>query len=110
MKPALLVIDVQKAFYQSGPVVAELLTHAIDYINAAIDLFRRRRLPVAVIQHMNPNTGLLPGSEGFAVPEAVKHLPTDLWVTKTYGNSFTKTNLAATRSSLRVTAPSTACF
>ena len=93
MKPALLVIDVQNAFF-ADPVAAASLNEAIEYINAAIDLFRERQLPVVVIQHMNPQTGLVPESEGFAVPASLKLLPSDLWITKTYGNAFVKTDLA----------------
>ena len=41
MKPALLVIDVQKEFFKRSPITAQSLDSAIEYINAAIALFRR---------------------------------------------------------------------
>ena len=39
MKPALLVIDVQKEFFKFSPTTAQSLNDAIEYINAAIALF-----------------------------------------------------------------------
>lgn len=92
MKPALLVIDVQKAFF-SNPTTAQSLNDAIEYINAAIALFREKCLPVIAVQHMDPNNNLLPGQEGFDLPESLAILPSDLHVHKTYGNAFNKTCL-----------------
>ena len=40
MKPALLVVDVQKALFKLSPATAQSLYDAIEYINAAIALFR----------------------------------------------------------------------
>jgi len=93
MKPALLVIDVQKQFYKRGPVTVQSLDAAIEYINAAIALFRQKSLPVVCIQHMNQETGLGPGVEGFEIPDHLKVLPSDLRIHKTYGNAFRKTTL-----------------
>jgi nicotinamidase-related amidase len=93
MKPALLVIDVQKQFYKRGPVTVQSLDAAIEYINAAIALFRQKSLPVVCIQHMNQETGLGPGMEGFEIPDHLKVLPSDLRIHKTYGNAFRKTTL-----------------
>jgi nicotinamidase-related amidase len=94
MKAALLVIDVQKAFFTDNAVRTADLKNAADYINAAIDLFRKKNLPVICIQHMNPEDNLVPGQPGFDVPEILNILPGDLHIHKTYGNSFTKTPLA----------------
>jgi nicotinamidase-related amidase len=94
MNAALLVIDVQKMFFQDNPRGAEELRVASEYINAAIDLFREKDLPVICVQHMNPEDNLLPGQEGFDVPEALKIAPSDLHIHKTYGNAFNKTELA----------------
>ena len=102
MKPALLVIDVQKAFFGLDPVMTQSLNHAIDYINAAIALFREKQLPVICVQHMNENDNLVPGQEGFDVPESLHILSSDVHIHKTYGNSFTKTPLAETLRDLGV--------
>jgi nicotinamidase-related amidase len=93
MKPALLVIDVQKEFYHSSPAAAQSLKAAVEYINIAIEMFRRKNLPVICIQHMNKKDGLLPGAEGFDQPDELNILESDLHIHKTYGNSFNKTPL-----------------
>ena len=92
MKPALLVIDVQKAFF-NDPVTAQSLNSAIEYINAAIALFREKQLPVLCIQHMNKDDKLIPGEDGFDLPDQLNILDTDLHIHKIYGNSFNKTPL-----------------
>lgn len=94
MKPALLVIDVQNEFFKLNQACSDSLKSAIEYINAAIDLFREKRLPVVVIQHKSEKEDLVPGKSGFDVPESVKLMPKDIRITKTYSNSFTKTGLA----------------
>lgn len=92
MKPALLVIDVQKAFFQN-PETIQSLNQAIVQINTGIQLFREKNLPVICIQHMVKESGLLPGTEGFELPESLQILPTDPHIHKTYGNAFNKTAL-----------------
>jgi nicotinamidase-related amidase len=94
MKPALLVIDVQKAFFDIDPATTQSLDNAIEYINAAIPLFRERGLPVICVQHMDEGDKLVPGEAGFDLPDKLKILPSDLHIVKTYGNSFNKTPLA----------------
>jgi nicotinamidase-related amidase len=91
MKPALLVIDVQNEYFNHNK---DSLKSAIEYINAAIDLFRKKNLPIVVIQHKNEDQGFVPGESGFDVPESVKLEPQDIRIVKTYSNSFTKTGLA----------------
>lgn len=92
MKPALLVIDVQKAFFKN-PETANSLNQAIVQINAGIGLFREKNLPIICIQHMVKESGLLPGTEEFDLPESLTILPTDPHIYKTYGNAFNKTTL-----------------
>jgi len=92
MKPALLIIDVQNEFFKLNQACSDSLKSAIEYINAAVALFRKKNLPVVVIQHKSES--LVPGSLGFDVPESVKLEPQDIRIVKTYGNSFTKTGLA----------------
>ncbi len=93
MQPALLVIDVQQAFFKYSPVTAQSLKEAIEYINAAIELFRQKQLPIVCIQHIDEGDKLVPGAEGFELPAELNILPTDVHIHKTYGNSFNKTNL-----------------
>jgi nicotinamidase-related amidase len=93
MKPALLVVDIQKAFFRSDPITARSLEMAIETINPAIALFREKHLPVLVVQHVDPEEHLVPGEEGFELPEQLKLLDSDVHIHKTYGNAFNKTPL-----------------
>lgn len=93
MKPALLVIDVQKAFFSGNPLKVNSLNNAVMYINYAINLFRARNLPVICIQHINETNNLVPGTEGFEVPDELHIMESDVHIYKTYGNAFNKTPL-----------------
>jgi nicotinamidase-related amidase len=93
MKPALLVIDVQKEFFKSDAQTAQSLNGAIEYINAAIALFRAKSLPIFCIQHINEEEKLIPSEDGFELPEGLHILPSDGSIHKTYGNAFNKTAL-----------------
>jgi nicotinamidase-related amidase len=93
MKPALLVIDVQKAFFESDPQTVESLKNAVEYINQAIGLFREKKLPVICIQHLDEKDKLVPGQAGFDIPDELNILPSDVHIHKTYRNSFNKTPL-----------------
>ena len=93
MKLALLVIDVQKEFFKISPTTTQSLHDAIEYINAAIELFREKHLPIICVQQIDEEEKLVPGEEGFEVPEELDILPSDLHIHKTYGNSFNQTPL-----------------
>jgi nicotinamidase-related amidase len=102
MKSALLVIDVQNQFFKINQACADSLKSAIEYINAAITLFRKKGLPIFVIQHKSEEENLVPGTPGFDVPESLKIEPQDKRIIKTYGNSFTRTGLAEKLKELKV--------
>ncbi|MBZ0302080.1 MAG: cysteine hydrolase [Anaerolineae bacterium] len=93
MKPALLIIDVQKRFFEISPTTAQSLDKAIKQINETIGLFREKQLPVFCIQHLHPENNLKPGVPGFDVPDEMAVLPTDGRIHKTYENAFNKTPL-----------------
>jgi nicotinamidase-related amidase len=93
MKAALLIIDVQNRFFKINQACADSLKSAIEYINAAIALFRKKNLPIFVIQHKEEEENLVPSTPDFEVPENLKLEPQDARIIKTYGNSFTKTGL-----------------
>ena len=94
MKPALLVIDLQKKFFNLNQTCSDSLKSAIEYINETIMLFRNKGFPVIVVQHKSEGEGLVEGNEAFEVHESVEVDQQDLRVVKTYGNAFTKTKLA----------------
>jgi nicotinamidase-related amidase len=93
MKLSLLVIDMQKEFFEISPACTQSLNDSVEYINAAIEIFREKELPVICIQHMNEEDSLIPGEAGFDLPEELHVLPTDLHITKAKSNSFVKTQL-----------------
>lgn len=94
MKPALLIIDLQKAFYETSPEVAKSLSSAVNNINQVIALFRKKNLPVICIQQIVEEENLVPGAEKFSVPDDLALLPSDIYIHKHYYNSFNKTPLS----------------
>jgi nicotinamidase-related amidase len=94
MKPALLVIDIQKEFFNEDHITIQSLNNAMESINAAIELFREKNLPVISVQHINEDVNLIPGTAGFDLPDDLKILPDDLHIHKKYSNAFNKTDLA----------------
>jgi nicotinamidase-related amidase len=93
MKPALLVIDIQKAFFEGDPITRQSLEKAIEYINATIALFREKGLPVLSVQDMDEEENVVPGEDGFDLPDQLNILDSDVHIHKTYGNAFNKTPL-----------------
>lgn len=103
MKPALLVIDVQKQFFKEDPETAKSLESAVNYfIVPTISLFHEKKFPIVFVQHMEKDEDLVPGVEGFDMPEAFDVQPGDLHITKTYNNAFNKTDLHAQLKALDV--------
>ena len=91
MRPALIVIDVQKAFM---PMMDDSdKDMAIYAINAYIDLFRKNGFPIIRVYHSSEEYGVTPGTDQFEFDDQIKVLPEDPKVIKTYGNGFTKTDL-----------------
>ncbi len=93
MKSALLVIDIQKQFYEIDDETTRSLNCAVEYANEAIKIFRKKKLPVISIQHINEEDGLIPGNSDFDLPDDLKIIPDDLHIHKTYSNAFNKTEL-----------------
>jgi nicotinamidase-related amidase len=93
VKAALLVIDMQKHYAFANEEKTRLTLKAVEFINAAIDLGRKKGLPVICIQHMDKVDGVVPGTEGFNNIDQLNIVSNDLHIIKTYGNAFNKTNL-----------------
>jgi nicotinamidase-related amidase len=93
MKAALLVIDIQNEFFNISRACTDSLKSAIQYVNAAIELFRKKNLPIIAVQHKSVEDDLTPDKPGFGIPDTVKLEPNDLRIVKTYGNSFNNTGL-----------------
>lgn len=91
MKPALLVIDVQKEFIPMMSQGDQEL--AIEMMNWSIWVFRKFDLPVIRVYHSDPEWGPKKDSPGFQFHDSLKILPEDPIIVKTYPSSFTKTKL-----------------
>jgi nicotinamidase-related amidase len=91
MKPALLVIDVQKAFL---PMMSkEDQDKAIEMMNWSMWLFRKFGFPVIRVYHKAEEYGVVPGKPEFEFTDSLKIEASDPKVVKTYASSFTKTEL-----------------
>lgn len=93
MKPALLIIDMQEAFYDFDPDTSRSLKQAEDFINAVIPPFREKGLPIFVIEDIDEGSGRIPGAPGFATVASIDLLPEDPRIHKVYSNAFNKTPL-----------------
>lgn len=90
MKAALLIIDLQKAWYNQQ--TKESMDQSAAALNHLVPLFKAKGWPVYYIQHQNPAHGILPGSEGFDWIDGIKPDGAPVFV-KSYGNAFNKTAL-----------------
>lgn len=90
MKPALMIIDMQKAYY-GGPTVAQM-DDAAAYINATIPVFREKGLPIVWVYNEDEEDGAVPSAEPYEFIDALQPQEGDIKINKTYGNSFNKTN------------------
>ena len=95
MKPALLIVDMQKEFITYGAEAAQSMKEALRFINAAIALFRSKNLPVVCIQDLGDDGSLSPGDDGFEPLAELELETTDVHIHKAYGNAFNKTKLSA---------------
>lgn len=92
MKPALLVIDMQKAFL-TGKTAASMES-AVEYINEVLSYFREAGLPVVWVHHEDRENGVVPGAPGFEMIESLRKLANEYTIHKRYGNGFNKTDCA----------------
>jgi nicotinamidase-related amidase len=91
MKPALLVIDVQKQYL---PMMSkEDQDRALEMMNWSIWLFRKYGFPVIRVYHTSEEWGPKPGDAGFEFHDSLKIEPSDAKVIKTYSSAFNKTDL-----------------
>lgn len=91
IKPALLVIDIQKAFL---PLMDKSDTDDAMYmINAYIDYFHKKGCPVIRIYHSDPQWGPAPGTDTFEFPSTVRISQDDPKVVKHHASGFKQTDL-----------------
>jgi nicotinamidase-related amidase len=92
VKPALLVIDLQNEFFEEGSPALPSLRSAVEYVNAAITLFRKIGGTIVVVRDIE-EPGREFGKAAFEVHPSVKVRPEDLHVDKRFGNAFWLTEL-----------------
>ena len=90
MKAALLVVDMQKAFFEMESCRPSLIA-ALEYANATAELFRRSHRPVFMIQDSEAGNG--PGSSGNKLYRGIVQSRLDRRVMKDHSNAFWKTSL-----------------
>ncbi len=93
VKPALLVIDVQRQYVPMMDASEE--ESATRYINGAIWYFRQHGLPVIRVYHTDPQHGPAPDSEAFEFVETIQVQEDDPKVVKHHGSAFVDTELDA---------------
>ncbi|QQO08734.1 cysteine hydrolase family protein [Breznakiella homolactica] len=91
MNMALLIIDMQKAYYEGPGKVS--MDKAAEYISEALGLFRENGLPIVWIQDADEEDGIVPGTRGYEIIDILKPETGEEIVSKTYSNSFNKTDL-----------------
>lgn len=90
MSMALLVVDVQKEFFNNDKY-RPIIEPTLEYINEAADFFRQAGHPVVFIQDEEAGEG--PGSEGYELVDELIIKEGDHRLSKVYSNSFMKTGL-----------------
>ncbi len=90
MNLALMIIDLQKAFYDDES--KHSMDSACEYINAILPVFRKTKLPIFWVQHVDEEGGVVPGAEGFEFINLLQPEEGEYRIHKKYGNSFNKTD------------------
>jgi len=91
MNIALLVIDMQKAFFNGSS--KKSMGYAAKYINHTVDLFRNRNKKIIWIQDEDEKIGNIRGTDGFKIIDLLKPKKNEKRIIKHYGNGFNKTEL-----------------
>ena len=91
MNIALLIIDMQKAFFEGNS--RDSMIRASDHINYAVELFRSNNKRVIWIQDEDEEDGNVQGAESFKIIDLLKPNEEEKVFIKHYGNSFNKTGL-----------------
>lgn len=94
---ALVVIDLQRDYFPGGKFPLPDIERAVTQAARLVDLFRRNRLPVVHVRHLekDPAVGfLMEGTEGSEIDERIKPEGQDLLITKHWPNAFRDTTLS----------------
>ncbi|MEN4921838.1 cysteine hydrolase family protein [Achromobacter spanius] len=92
MTSALIVIDVQRALFETSPPPFEA-AQVLDRINALADRARAAGAPVIYVQHESPGSALAHGEPGWALDARLTPADGDIRIRKTTPDSFLRTGL-----------------
>ena len=96
MKPALVLVDIQLAYFPNGRMEVEGAVEASRMAKRLLDHFREKNLPAVHVQHIAARPGatfFLPNTEGINFHETVKPLSNETVIRKHFPNSFRDTQL-----------------
>ncbi len=102
MTCALIVIDVQRALFETSPPPYEA-GDVLDRINALAGRARAAGAPVIYVQHESPDSDLAHGQPGWDLDPRLAPAPGDIRIRKTTPDSFLRTDLAQVLAGLDVT-------
>ncbi|WP_346881648.1 isochorismatase family cysteine hydrolase [uncultured Algibacter sp.] len=90
MRPALIVVDMQKAFFNGNCKVSMEMVSPV--INDAITCFKNQNLPIIWVQDINEKEGAILGTEGFEIIDGLDQTGNTNYVHKQNLDCFTNTN------------------
>ncbi|MDF2678474.1 MAG: isochorismatase [Bacillota bacterium] len=105
MKKALIVIDIQNDYFANGKFPLWNAENTLINVEKAIEKANVNNIPVILVQHIADNSSPFfnEGTEGVEIhPRILKAAPNAKKVTKTFADSFHKTNLEEVLSQLGV--------
>jgi len=91
MNIALLVIDMQEAFFSGNS--KKSMENAAQYINYTVSIFRENNKKIIWVQDEPEKDAHINGLKGFEIIELLKPHENEKRIIKHYGNSFNKTGL-----------------
>ena len=93
---ALVIIDIQNDYFPGGKMELEGADAAAAKAAAALERFRRERLPVFHVRHLSVRPGasfFIPGTAGAEIHERVRPASAERVIEKNFPNSFRATEL-----------------
>ncbi len=96
MKPALVLVDIQRDYFPEGRMEVVGATDASQVAKRLLDHFREKDLPVVHIQHIATRAGatfFLPNTEGINFHESIAPLSGEMVIKKHFPNSFRDTEM-----------------
>jgi nicotinamidase-related amidase len=96
MKPALVLVDIQRDYFPKGRMEVVGAVEASWAAKKLLGHFREKNLPVVHVQHISTRAGatfFLPNTEGINFHEGVTPLSDEAVIKKHFPNSFRDTDL-----------------